>query len=237
MPTRAETHMINRKGAFVHANQQMYENLYPDSCKSGFSGLGTGLGCWASLSLSQSLSTTIGTTIMTTMGEPVDDYGRRLRFTRRGRIIVHRHRRRNRRPNAQALPTSTGGANGNSDEGYFLILILIPQPSPIRLVDGFLLMPGQTHLLFRPFCLFWRSTPLRGICIHGEAGKSGVARNTACHRTPRRYRRDGGLRDAAPAILECGGKRYSARHRFEEFRRGRIRGPIRDGPPISITLS
>jgi hypothetical protein len=31
---------------------------------------------------------------------------------------------------------------------------------------------------------FWLSAPLRGVCMCGEAGKSGVARNTACHRTP-----------------------------------------------------
>ena len=70
-----------------------------------------------------------------------------------------------------------------------------------------------------------------------ESGKlkSGVARNTACHRTPRRCRRDGGLRDATPVILECGGKRYSARHRFEEVRRGKRRyrrdGGLRDAAP------
>jgi|GEM_PF-6075272 len=78
-----------------------------------------------------------------------------------------------------------------------LILILIPQPSPIRLVDGSQLLPGQTHHIFRHFCHFWLSMPLRGVCIRGEAGKSGVARNTACHRTPRRYRPDEGLRDTA----------------------------------------
>jgi len=86
-------------------------------------------------------------------------------------------------------------AHGSSDEGYSIIVI--PQPSPIRLVDCSLLMPGQTHLLFRQFCLFRLSTPLRGVCIRGEAGKSGVARNTACPRTPKRCRRDGGLRDTA----------------------------------------
>jgi hypothetical protein len=82
-------------------------------------------------------------------------------------------------------------AHGSSDECYsliliiilILILILIPQPSPIRLVDGSLLMPGQTHLIFRRFCLFWFSTPLRGVCLRCEAWKSGVARNTACHRS------------------------------------------------------
>jgi|GEM_PF-5115314 len=50
----------------------------------------------------------------------------------------------------------------------------------------------------------FRATPLSG----------GSEREKSC-------RRDGGLRDAAPAILECGGKRYSARHRSQEVRRGK----------------
>ena len=54
-----------------------------------------------------------------------------------------------------------------------LILILIPQPSPIRLVDGSQLLPGQTHHIFRHFCHFWLSMPLRGVCIRGEAGTEG----------------------------------------------------------------
>ena len=43
-------------------------------------------------------------------------------------------------------------------------------------------MPGQTHLIFRHFCLFWLSTPLRGVCLCGEAGKSGIPRDTALRR-------------------------------------------------------
>ena len=84
-----------------------------------------------------------------------------------------------------------------------LILILIPQPSPIRLVDGSQLLPGQTHHIFRHFCHFWLSMPLRGVCIRGEAGKSGVARNTACHRTPKWLAR-------RPEALRPGGSSFPA---------------------------
>jgi|GEM_PF-3011903 len=42
-------------------------------------------------------------------------------------------------------------------------------------------------------------------------------------RGKRRCRLDGGLLDAAPAILECGGKRYSARHRSQESVRSQAR--------------
>jgi len=51
-----------------------------------------------------------------------------------------------------------------------------------------------------------------------EPPQSGVARNTACHRTPKWLaRRPDALRPGGN-VLECGGKRYSARHRFSRLR-------------------
>ena len=48
--------------------------------------------------------------------------------------------------------------------------------------------------------------------------QSGVARNTACHRTPKWLaRRPEALRSGG-SVLDCGGKRYSARHRFFRLR-------------------